>query len=415
MRLSFVYLISLAFTLIASEAVASVREKKAIEAEVVVKSNTSNDHHEQLGLFETLLSPFRSTIDRAKNLLSDDSLQNAIRLQAYHVFLHIYNKTYPPEELEKRAQLFFERRKWIEESVKQFSEGRATFSMSENAFVDWSEQELKKLTGVSLPSSHELLMEARDGADDGLNVSSSLLDDSNLIVNAPASMDWRDSGCVSAPINQMKCGACYAIATMSVIETMRCLNSASSPILSPQQILDCASSRQGYQNFGCDGGWPTRVLKYLQDTGLATRDSCYPFVRRQNSCQMSRLVQTRNGECIVKASPTDSKRIQYKVLNNERDILHHVANTGPVVTVMKASNKFLYYGRGIFDDPSCSRRRDDVDHAIVIVGYGRENNVDYWLIKNSWGTTTWGQGGYGKYRRGTNACSVGHWGWVVTA
>jgi len=46
-----------------------------------------------------------------------------------------------------------------------------------------------------------------------------------------------------------------------------------------------------------------------------------------------------------------------------------------------------------------------VNHAVLAVGYGVEQGIPYWLVKNSW-SSVWGDKGYFKILRGKNMCGV---------
>lgn len=60
------------------------------------------------------------------------------------------------------------------------------------------------------------------------------------------------------------------------------------------------------------------------------------------------------------------------------------------VTVSAGTYPFQHYMKGIITDKDCGTT---LDHAIMAVGYGTENGVDYYLVKNSWGNK-WGEAGY---------------------
>ena len=82
-----------------------------------------------------------------------------------------------------------------------------------------------------------------------------------------------------------------------------------------------------------------------------------------------------------------------------------LATIGPLAVAMDASHdSFQYYGGGIYTEEKCST--NDLDHAVLLVGYGVEGKEEYWLLKNSW-SKYWGEDGYFKIPRNkNNYCGV---------
>ena len=68
----------------------------------------------------------------------------------------------------------------------------------------------------------------------------------------------------------------------------------------------------------------------------------------------------------------------------------------PVSIAIEADTRYFQsYSSGILDSPECGTK---LDHGVLIVGYGEENGMKYWLVKNSW-STSWGDHGYVKIER----------------
>lgn len=60
---------------------------------------------------------------------------------------------------------------------------------------------------------------------------------------------------------------------------------------------------------------------------------------------------------------------------------------GPVSAKIDASHEsFQFYSEGVYYEENCDE--NNINHDVLIVGYGTEkdSNLNYWLVKNSWGT-----------------------------
>ena len=79
---------------------------------------------------------------------------------------------------------------------------------------------------------------------------------------------------------------------------------------------------------------------------------------------------------------------------------------GPLnVAVSAGNNAFMYYDSGIITvDDECPIY---VDHAVVAIGYGVENGVQYYIVRNSWGSS-WGEDGYVRIQTssGRGVCGI---------
>ncbi|KAK3206957.1 hypothetical protein Dsin_021003 [Dipteronia sinensis] len=133
---------------------------------------------------------------------------------------------------------------------------------------------------------------------------------------------------------------------------------------------------------------PTITRQKLQTslTGGLAAESNYPYQGEDGICDQQKATD-KTGQItgFQDVTPNDEQALQIAVSQQ------------PVSVGVAASGDFQHYEGGIFKG-YCG---DSLNHAVTIVGYGNENGMDYWLIKNSWGQT-WGEDGYMKILRGSS-------------
>jgi len=78
--------------------------------------------------------------------------------------------------------------------------------------------------------------------------------------------------------------------------------------------------------------------------------------------------------------------------------MNAVATLGPIAISVDASS-WHAYSSGIYN--GCNQANPDIDHAVVLVGYGSDNGTNYWLVRNSW-SASWGESGYIRLLRGAD-------------
>ena len=79
-------------------------------------------------------------------------------------------------------------------------------------------------------------------------------------------------------------------------------------------------------------------------------------------------------------------------------MINAVAQFGPIAVVVDASN-WSAYDSGIYN--GCDQINSDINHGVVLVGYG----PGYWLVRNSW-SASWGEAGYIRLYRDDNQATT---------
>ena len=207
-------------------------------------------------------------------------------------------------------------------------------------------------------------------------------------------IDWITAGAVNPIQDQGSCGSCWAFSTICGLEGGHFVASGELLKFAEQQLVDCST-----ENNGCGGGMSYNGYHYFV-THQPMSEASYPYTARNGVCQYD----SSNAYNVNTANPW-----YVTVAYENVDQMKAALALKPLnVSIEASATSFHQYSSGIFNDPACG---DQHNHATNVVGMGIENGVEYWLMRNSWGTD-WGEQGYMKMEitaTGPGQCGVQMW------
>ncbi len=201
----------------------------------------------------------------------------------------------------------------------------------------------------------------------------------------PKEVDWVKKGATTPAKNQGHCGSCWAFSTTGALEGLYYIENKKLVSFSEQQLMDC-SNKEG--NDGCDGGLMDFAFQYVIDANGICAENDYPYKEENQSC---------NNKCNKTFTISGYKDVQ---INNETSLQYIVAQQPVSVAIQANSFGIQFYHTGVFTGNCGIPGKFELDHGVLAVGYGTDNDtgLDFWKIKNSWGTI-WGENGYFKIQR----------------
>jgi cathepsin B len=253
---------------------------------------------------------------------------------------------------------------------------------------------------------------------------------------------WK--GLLSDVVDQKECGSCWAFASVTVLADRfnlfslgkLHLNLSPVPIVlcdthgahNPEPLNDLETSVQLYEGvqklYGCNGNLISEAWRMLYTVGT-----------NEQSCMPLDLLKFRSpSSCIKLTGPAGDMCADYRYnfrsnteygtpakfytayhvyavpgtpeeKRSDLDICREIYKFGPVSTAFEVFEDFYRFDPKTTVYQSTQEGDRVAGHAVVLDGWGVQDGVKFWWVRNTWGPD-WGIDGYFKMLRGVNHCKI---------
>jgi len=243
------------------------------------------------------------------------------------------------------------------------------------------------------------------------------------ILEAPASFDsrtqWPACGSIQEVRDQSACGSCWAFGAAETMSDRICIHSGQKDQtrVSAEDLVECCTDC----GYGCQGGFPGSAFDFWKNEGVVTgglyadQKYCknYPFppcahhvpAGKYPACPTTDYeTPSCKRSCTNGDNYTSSKTFARSVSSHsgEQQLKTEISTNGPVEVSFTVYEDFPTYKSGVYQHVTGGQLGG---HAVRMIGYGTEDGTPYWIIANSW-NETWGDHGFFKILRGSNACGM---------
>lgn len=306
---------------------------------------------------------------------------------SFDSFIAEHARTYQKgsSEYEQRRNLFEERAAWYDQHN---SNPQRLWNAAVNGLTDWTEEELRSLRGWRGVVAND--RGALRGAFRSVGRHLDLKQSRTL----PSSKSWAHLKALEKPLNQGACGSCWAYATAVAMEGCYENIFGTHRKFNPTQLVECAPNphRCGGDG-GCSGSTAEMAMMYVVDHGLNDQVTCSGqslLEKHTDDADWQIFLQPGVHPVPVESPAYDmGLRAWQRLPQNEAEpLMQALVDWGPVAVSVSA-DYWGGYSDGIFTGCAAD---STIDHAVVMIGYGVDQDTNFWHIQNSWGQY-WGETG----------------------